>query len=518
MRNRFIVRLVACFAILGLATGFIVPVDVEVVKTDLPVLPTVEQVVYEEFSATGSASYWVDFYSQADLSGAEKLDWSSRGWYVYEQLKKTADESQAKFLQSLDKSGTPYQSFWIKNTVLVENSSLNTLNAVLNFPDVERVYARKSYFLDNADTSSATTSLGLASIEPNLTHINADDVWSMGIDGAGLVVANIDTGVRYTHQALVNQYRGNNGDGSFTHDYNWYNPDDLKDNAPRDGHGHGTHTMGTILGADGVSNTIGVAPGAEWIACVGCPDGNCTDSALLTCGQWIAAPTNLTGASPNPDMRPNIVNNSWGDCGKNYDAWYAVVIANWHAAGIYPIFSNGNTSNCGYTKPPGLNTVGNPARYGNVTGVGSTGTQNGQYATHSNWGPTDNMDTINQTGFADLKPQVVAPGVDIRSAVSTSDTSFAISTGTSMSAPHVAGLVALIWQAAPCMLGDYAKTENIIEQTATDITYDDESGATPTNFPNFATGWGEIDALAAVKQAQIICSLNIAFYLPLVFR
>ncbi|HZK17021.1 MAG TPA: S8 family serine peptidase, partial [Anaerolineaceae bacterium] len=204
------------------------------------------------------------------------------------------------------------------------------------------------------------------------------------------------------------------------------------------------------------------------------------------------------------------VNNSWGDCGLVYDDWYADVIDVWHAAGVYPVFSNGNASNCTYPAPPGLNTVGNPARAGNVTGVGSSGTSNGQYAAHSNWGPTDDLDTINPVnGFAMLKPQVIAPGVWIRSSTPSKDTSYSVSTGTSMSAPHVSGLVALIMQAGPCLVGNYAVVEYIIESTATHIIYDDGSPLTPTNYPNFATGWGEINALAAVQVAANACGNSV---------
>ena len=104
------------------------------------------------------------------------------------------------------------------------------------------------------------------------------------------------------------------------------------------------------------------------------------NTARYTGAEFFAAPWDLTGANANPDKRPNAVNNSWGDCSRSYDPWYQDVVDAWHAAGIYPVFSNGNASNCGYPAPPGLNTVGNPARYGNVTGVGSSGRDNGQYA------------------------------------------------------------------------------------------------------------------------------------------
>lgn len=511
-------RVLTVILIIGLAISAITPQNVIADKTIPPANFTVDQAIFDEITAIGSASYWVNFHSEVDLAGAYEMDWSSRGWYVYEQLKKVADDSQAKFLQSLDRSKTPYQSFWIKNTVLVENSNLSVLNSIQAFPDVESVTPRKSYFLYDADASTGVTAIGLNAIEPNLTHINADDVWAMGINGSGLVVANIDTGVLYSHHALVSQYRGNHS-GTFDHNYNWFSPDNLLDNVPYDGHGHGTHTMGTMVGDDGVSNHIGLAPRAKWIACAGCPNGECTDTALLECGQWITAPTDLSGANPNPDMRPNVVNNSWGDCGQTYDAWYENVITAWHLAGIYPIFSSGNASICGYYLPPRLNTVGNPARSGKVTSVGSTGNQNGLYASHSNWGPTDDLDTINPTdGFAALKLQVLAPGVYIRSTYNTTDTSYALMSGTSMSAPHVAGLVALMWQAAPCLVGNYALTESLIESNATDMTYDDGSPETPTNFPNYATGWGEIDALAAVTEASLLCSMDTALFLPLIVR
>lgn len=334
-----------------------------------------------------------------------------------------------------------------------------------------------------------------------------------------MVVGSIDTGVRYTHEALVNQYRGNKGEGVFDHNYNWWDAVNGTVVADDD-HWHGTHTAGILVGDDGAGNQIGVAPGATWIACKALNSvGSGSGTALIECGQFMAAPTQMDGTGANPDMRPHVVNNSWGDCDQVYDAWYESTIDSWLAAGIYPVFSNGNASNCGYSEPPGLNTVGNPARSGNVTGVGSTGNSNGQYATHSNWGPTDNPDTINPNGYPNLKPQVVAPGVYIRSSISSGDVSYAYYTGTSMSAPHVAGMIALMWQAGSCLLGDYAATETLIQNTAVPIPYATGNGDEgPANIPNHATGWGEIDALAAVEAAISMCGGLSYNYFPLFLK
>jgi subtilisin family serine protease len=469
----------------------------------------VEEALTQQFQEQGSAGYLIYFRSDADLSAAAKMAWNERGQYVMETLQKAAERSQARVKAYLDAQGIQYQSFWIDNIILVDSSSRQVFSGLTAFPEIQSLRARRTMSL--IEPKIEQTPKDLFAIESNITHVNADDVWALGFEGTGVTIANVDTGVRYTHQAVNAQYRGNLGGGTYEHNYNWFDPYGDHPTAPADDNGHGTHTMGTMVGDDGSANQIGMAPSADWIACRACNTTNCTDAALLSCAQFIAAPTDLTGANPDPAKRPVAVNNSWGDCGTSYDNWYQGVVDSWHAAGIHPIFSNGNASNCGYSAPPGLNTVGNPARYGNVTGVGSSGTSNGQYASHSNWGPTDNPDTVNPSPNdpfgAALKPQVIAPGVFIRSSVNDSDSSYSFYTGTSMSAPHVTGLIALMVQAAPCLAGDYATVETILEETAVPVPY--ASGGSPAppagNAINYATGHGEIDALAAVNMALSMC-------------
>jgi len=312
--------------------------------------------------------------------------------------------------------------------------------------------------------------------------------------------------VNYKHEVLVDHYRGNLGDGSFDHNYSWWDVVNYQ-TEPYDDHSHGSHTVGIMLGDDGSGNQIGVAPGTEWIACKAFDNtGSATDTSLLACGQFMVAPTRLDGTDADPDMRPHVVNNSWGDCSQTYSDWYQDTIDAWLAAGIYPVFSAGNAGNCRYTYPPGLNTVGNPARSFNVTAVGSTGTNNGEYATHSNWGPTDSPDTLNGGSYPKMKPQVVAPGVYIRSAVGDAygDSGYGFWDGTSMAAPHVTGLIALMWDAASCLVGDYVNTETILQDSTVPIYYDDGMGE-GARWPNYATGWGEIDAEAAVFAAIAYC-------------
>ncbi len=469
---------------------------------------TVEQAVLDQMEAKGTAGYLIYFRDRPNLEAAEGMDWIQRGRYVVQQLQSAALSSQKEVRAYLDSNNISYQSFWIDNVILVEASSSAALEGLTHFPEISTIRDRRTEMLIEPVSKTQAEIDQTLSIEPNIAHVQAPDAWALGVDGMGSVVSSIDTGVRYTHQALVGHYRGNLGGGTFDHNYNWWDPYGDHPTAPADDNGHGSHTMGTMVGDDGGSNQIGMAPGAEWLACRGCNTSSCTDAALLECAQFIAAPWDLNQANPDPDLRPDVVNNSWGDCGTSYDDWFRGVVDSWRAAGIYPVFSNGNSSNCGYTSPPPCGTVGNPARYNNVSGVGATGQSDGAYADFSNRGPTDNVDTENGGSYPTIKPQVAAPGDNIRSSVNTSDTAYQGGwSGTSMAAPHVSGLVALLYEAGSCLRGDFVATENIIQQTAALATGVPGtcSGEGPGQVPNQSTGWGEIRALAAVQLALTSC-------------
>jgi subtilisin family serine protease len=496
--------LLLVIAAVGLPTIATAQVSDPVIARAMQGPPQVDPQLLNQLQSADSTRMLVFLRERPALPRAGSMPWQARGARVVDALQETARRSQGRVLALLRSRGVEHQAFWVDNVIVVPQANAQLIDALRALDEVALLAASPEILLFKPE--SAETQPGLAAVESNLTRIKAPDAWALGFTGSGITVASIDTGVRHTHQLLAGSYRGNTG-GGFNHAYNWRNPYDLSMTVPADSDNHGSHVTGTMTGDDGATNQTGVAPGAEWIACRGF-NPSATDAGLLACAQFMLAPTDLADQNPDPSRRPHVVNNSWGDCGRAYNGWFQGVIDSWHAAGIYPVFANGNASNCSYSSPPGLNTVGNPGRYGNVTGVGSTGQSNGTYANHSNWGPTDNADTVNgATGHANLKPQVVAPGVAIRSATRASDTSYGSFTGTSMSAPHVSGLVALIWQAGPCLVGNYALTELVLETSANAVPYASNHGTEgPGNVPNHATGWGEIDALAAVTLAQALCT------------
>jgi subtilisin family serine protease len=326
----------------------------------------------------------------------------------------------------------------------------------------------------------------ISAIEWNIADIGADHAWNVfGAFGGRITVASIDTGVDFQHPALIKQYRGTLNNGTFNHNYNWFDPAAVCPAAqPCDNNGHGTHVTGTMVGDDGAGNQIGVAPRARWIAAKGCESASCSLASLLASGQWMLAPTDLNGLNPDPLRAPHVVNNSWG--GPGGDLFYQGIINAWVAAGIFPVFAAGNAGSlgCGSASSPGDNV---PAYAVGAYDIGHA------IAPFSGRGPSA-VDGVT------VKPNVTAPGVNIRSSLPGG--AYGAFNGTSMAAPHVAGTVALIWGAAPAAtLGDVPLTRKILDATAINVS-DLTCGGVPAN--NNVWGQGRLDAFTAVWLATTL--------------
>jgi subtilisin family serine protease len=439
----------------------------------------IDPAVLAEASAKGEATFWVVLREKAKLDRARGIDdWAARGRFVHDKLKQTAEMSQSGLKSLLKKRGFAFEPFWIVNAIKV-SGPVSLVREVAAQPEVEEVAADRDYRIEAPSTAAAKQAL--QAIEWNIDRIRASLVWStFGVRGEGVVVANIDTGVQFDHPALVRQYRGNTGSG-FSHAYNWFDPSSVCGNpslAPCDNNGHGTHTMGTMVGDDGAGNQTGVAPAARWIAAKGCEASSCSRTALLASGQWLLAPTDLAGQNPRPDLRPQIVNNSWG--GGGGDTFYQATVQAWVSAGIFPAFSNGNSGSA-------CATSGSPGDYSESYSVGAFDAANAIAAFSSR----------GASAFgAQLKPNIAAPGVSVRSSVPPS--SYSSFSGTSMASPHVAGTVALMWSAAAALAGDVAATKALLDGAAID-TADLSCGGTAAD--NNVWGEGRLDAFAAVEQS-----------------
>jgi bacillopeptidase F len=408
-----------------------------------------------------TVTFIVYLKEEADLAAAVggRVSASERRQAVITALQATAERSQGELRAYLDGQQANgevrrYTPYWIFNGLAVEGNR-ETLLALAARPEVKVIRADRKLYLEETASEPQQSAI----VEWNIAKIRADLVWqALDIDGSGVVVANMDSGVDWQHPDLQTKYRGYDPHGLHKHLGNWYCATDEGYIYPGDGHGHGTHTMGTIVG--GGDPAIGVAPGARWIAVKAFHDQGYTYDSWLHAGfQWLLDPD----GNPSTDDAPDVVNNSWGSS-DGYVETFRPDVQALLAAGIFPVFSAGNDG-------PLNGTVGSPASYPESFAVGATDSDD--YIAHfSSRGPSP---------WSEIKPEVCAPGVNVRSSLPGG--SYGEREGTSMAVPHVAGLAALLLQAEPDLT--ISEMEQAITGTAVSLG---------SPIPNNDYGWGRIDA------------------------
>ena len=442
------------------------------------------------------AEFFVVLKERPDLSPAfqmsRKID---RGTFVYRSLFDTAQRAQVPLQDWLKAKGIKYQSFYIINALLI-TAGREIVDELAARDDVDRIEGNpiiRNMIPEPASQQDSPNSM--EAIEWSIVRTKAPDMWALGYTGQGIVVGGADTGYRWTHNSLRGKYRGWNG-STADHDFNWH--DSIHSGggacgansaAPCDDNGHGTHTMGTVVGDDGGSNQIGMAPGAKWIGCRNMNQGNGTPASYIECFEFFLAPYPVGGtpAQGDPALAPDITSNSWS-CppseGCSATSLQAAVDAQ-KAAGIMTVAAAQNSG-------PSCGTVNDPiGTYLSAYTVGSTtNTANNLLSSFSSRGPADS------TGLT--KPNIVAPGSGIRSASVGSDTTYTVLSGTSMATPNVAGGIAVVWSALPAYKNDQNATETLMNASAIRLPHIVEAcGGDYTNGPNNSWGHGLMDVLAA---------------------
>ncbi|MFD1933159.1 S8 family serine peptidase [Nonomuraea mangrovi] len=433
----------------------------------------ISEAVRADLAKQDKATFWVRLKGEASLTAAHRAATKDdKAKAVFTAKTQHANASQANLRKLLEARHADFTAYWIVNAVTV-TADAKLAAEIAELPEVTAIEPVRTLSLPKPVPGTAEAKVN--AVEWNVDRINAPRVWSeLGTRGEGIVVAHIDTGAQFDHPEIAAQYRGRLPGGGYDHNHNWFDPARVCPSpAPCDNNGHGTHVMGTMVGASG----IGVAPGATWIAAKGCEGQTCTDASLLAAGQWVLAPTDLTGADPRPDLAPDIVNNSWGGAG--FDPWYKATVEAWIAAGIFPMFANGNEG-------PACRTSGSPGQYVASYSTGGFDVNNVVY-NRSSKGEGEN---------GEIKPNIAAPAVNVRSSVPGGG--YSSFTGTSMASPHVAATVALIWSASPRLRGDIAATRPLLDSTAIDVN-DTSCGGTAAD--NNVWGEGRLDAFAAVSAA-----------------
>jgi serine protease len=252
--------------------------------------------------------------------------------------------------------------------------------------------------------------------------IDADEAWDTRTDSSGVVVAVIDTGILATHEDLAANMWINPGEvpgDGLDNDSNGVVDDVFGFNAidgsgnPADDHGHGTHVAGTI-GARG-NNGLGVV-GVTWrTRLLAAKFISSSGSGWTSDAVEVIDYARLAGA--------RVMNNSWG--GTGYSQSLADAIERTRQAGIVFVAAAGNESTSSDSSPF------YPSCYphDNILSVAATTR-------------TDDLASFSNRGIRTV--DIAAPGVEILSCGSSSDSSYAYMSGTSMATPHGSGAVALV--------------------------------------------------------------------------
>jgi subtilisin family serine protease len=407
---------------------------------------------------------------------------------VFGELRAVAGQSQDALVRFL---ATPavkprvklIRRFWIDNLVLIQ-ATPDVIRDIAARTDVNEVFDNFTVTLPPRPEGSGHPNLGQPQTQlwDSIRKIGAKQVWSTyGINGAGVVVGGLDTGVDIAHPDIAGKMR-TLSPGDPTYPGGWAefdsNGDIVPGSVPHDTDGHGTHTTGTAIGGSASGYAIGVAPGATLMHGLILPGGSGTFAQVIGGMEWIIDPD----GNPATNDGAQVVNMSLGATGVYPEM--APPVDNMIAANVFPSISIGNSG-------PGSSTTGSPGNVPSAFGVGATDSLD-VIASFSSRGPV----TWNTPPYVGTytKPDIAAPGVKIYSSVPGGGWEWNYGagdwSGTSMAAPHVTGSVALMLQANPTLTVDQAK--ELISQTA--IDYGD-----PGMDNNY--GWGRINVFAAVTAA-----------------
>jgi len=428
---------------------------------------------------------------------------------VCSYLRSFSQEKQARLLTYLEQKVREskverIRSLWLAN-VIGMNATKGVIRELQDNPGVARInhnLPMRGVFIDddNHPVSNPAESPERAELAWGIPWIGADQVWALGYDGSGIVVAMIDSGTDYTHSDLAGRLWYNRDEipgNGIDDDRNGYVDDIIgydfgdDDNDPMDNDGHGTHTAGTVAG-DGTGGVItGVAPGAKIMICKVGLYINDVDEFSTWEGIQYAADNNADILS---------LSLGWFHSWDPDRATWRQICENAIAAGSVVVVASGNEQH--WEGPP--EDVRTPGDVPAVITVGATKYKSDEIAGFSSEGPVTWEDV---SPYSDhpyppglTKPDVCAPGQGVKSTVVFGGYSGESWSGTSMATPHVSGLVALILESNPNL--SHEEIKDLLESTAVDLGDPGDD--------NYY-GMGKVQAVAAVT-AVMAASGTVAGY------
>jgi len=277
------------------------------------VSPSLEKIIINEVTSDSMISVVVFIDNDNGANSAKSasimpnLSMKNRHEMVVSALrsnhKTVTSQAKSEILKIAPKA--KIDEFWIAPIVVVELPA-NKLESIIDLPGIAAVYNNGDLeAIEPVDIGYSTAKIS-SGISNHISALNVPAVWDLGITGKDRLVCNFDTGVEGDHPALSNKWRGNTSDFSAS----FFAPSS-ETGLTFDKTGHGTHTMGLMVGNNDV-DSFGVAPDAEWIAAAVVDQGlplSQTFAEIIAAYQWAIDPDgNPTTVSDMPD----VILNSWG--------------------------------------------------------------------------------------------------------------------------------------------------------------------------------------------------------------
>ncbi|MEM9819539.1 MAG: S8 family serine peptidase [Bacteroidota bacterium] len=411
--------------------------------------PTLEQKIND--NASEAIDIYILLADQVDAL-AMKADFerrevtlAERSYELITALEAKANATQGPLIEFLRNSGiasAQIQPFWVTNMIQV-SAAAPIIAELSRRSDVQWLESVPENILFDVTVDECESAPSPNGHEIGHEAIKATKMWEMGYTGYGQIAMIVDTGTDGDHPALYRNFRGLYFPGE---GYSGSGPE------PTDCDGHGSHVTGTVVGLDRMTrDTVGVAFGAHWMGAPAELAPSCSDARSPIAHFQFAL--NPDGDPSTASDMPAAVNNSWGtppsgSCFNNQAI--ASAMTNLEVAGVAVVFAAGNDG-------PGPSSIGGQPDINfslvNAFSVGNLNANNPSLPI--NFGSSRGPSACGGTGSLLIKPEVSAPGTQIRSC--NANGGYWTIGGTSMASPHVAGAILLLKEAFPELTGEEIK-------------------------------------------------------------
>lgn len=471
----------------------------------------IEANLQEVMKQRGNEMISINIILKSQMEAAELRDMATRAVdvagkkeLIIKELKEYSNKEQAEILSILESEKrsnkvSDISCHWLVNSINC-TASHDVIYRLAEHPSVSMIgYNESVNVIGNIKAEKVEATRGAAS---HVTQVNADKVWNAGYTGKGIVVAVIDTGTNFDHTDIDSD---NLWDGGASYPYHGYNVIDPVF-APYDDNGHGSHCAGIVCGNGKSGSQTGIAPDATLMTVKVADKDGVTTLEYLTTGIEFAV-----------ENGANVMNISigWQDPSLSVSTTFREILTNTLELGILASVAAGNDKDeiIFFPVPKNINAPGNcppawlhpdqEANPGGLSGIISVGAidNSNSPGNFSSQGPVTWQDSKwgdypYNPGIGLIRPDICAPGVEVLSLSHNKNDGYLKLSGTSMAAPCVAGVIALMLEKDPSLTpSDLCR---LIETTAIKLS----------DTKNNTTGSGCIDALAAVYGGKKIPYLN----------